>query len=161
MFSMNDRYVDYPNAPFPVLVSGIHTMSLSNFEEEFVYNDHRRVQYEGLVSALSNLKASGCVNVYIDGSYVTRKPFPGDYDACVDYTTVDVTKLDPVFYSFDNLRREQKEKYLGEFFPHNYFADDQYLFLEFFQREKYSGERKGIVHIDLRNEEFDNLGGAE
>ena len=36
----------------------------------------------GLKAALDNLKAAGCRRAYIDGSFVTAKEHPGDFDAC-------------------------------------------------------------------------------
>ena len=36
----------------------------------------------GLGAALENLKNAGCGTVYINGSFVTNKVVPNDYDAC-------------------------------------------------------------------------------
>lgn len=157
---MVNKFVHLKNAPFAVLEEGIHEISLQGFKELFVYNDIRAKQFKGLTAAISNLKEAGCAAIYIDGSYVTKKPIPGDYDACVDYTGVDTSILDPVFMTFDNQRQAQKEKYEGEFFPHQCVADSiGTIFMDFFQQEKYSGERKGIIKLDLTNIELFELGG--
>ena len=88
---------------------------------------------------------------YIDGSFVTNKQHPNDFDACWEEDNVDPLKLDPVLLTFDPGRATQKAKYLGELFPASVGADSEGLsFLEFFQTDKNSGEPKGIVAIDLR-----------
>ena len=63
---------------------------------------------------------------------------------------VDANTLDPVFLDFSNLRAAQKARFQGEFFP----ADipeglSGRMFLEFFQRDKETGEPKGIVALDM------------
>ena len=104
----------------------------------------------GLKSAIVNLKNAGCRTVYVDGSFVTSKGMPGDFDACWEVEGVDPYKLDPVLLTFENGRAAQKAKYLGEMFPAGYIADDEgYYFLEFFQMDKDTGEQKGIIAIDL------------
>ncbi|MCL1047014.1 hypothetical protein L2737_17075 [Shewanella electrodiphila] len=154
-----DNFVSYENAPFDVLEEGVHDLSLPEFRRLFVYNPLREKQFLGLVEAMKNLRDAGCSTIYIDGSYVTQKAHPGDFDACVDYSGVDLQVLDPVFRNFDNQRQAQKDKYEGEFFPHLGKADSVgTLFLDFFQNEKHSGKRKGIVKLDLNSMELRALG---
>ena len=88
--------------------------------------------------------------MYIDGSFVTDKEYPNDYDACWEEEGVNPFLLDPILLTFDPERATQKARYLGEFFPASVIADTEGLsFIEFFQVDKYSGELKGIVAIDL------------
>ena len=104
----------------------------------------------GLRSALDNLKGAGCRTVYINGSFVTSKGLPNDYDACWEEAGVDPEALDPVLLTFDPGRATQKAKYLGELFPASIIADTGGLsFLEFFQTDKDTGRTKGIIAIDL------------
>jgi len=49
---------------------------------------------------LGALTKAGCRRVYLDGSFVTSKPEPGDYDACWDIAGVDVEVPDSVFLDF-------------------------------------------------------------
>jgi hypothetical protein len=89
--------------------------------------------------------------VYVNGSFVTSKDFPGDFDGCWDITGVDPSGLDPVFLDFDNHRAAQKARFLGEFFPAQLPAGiSGRTFLEFFQINRDTGAPKGIVAIDLR-----------
>ena len=105
---------------------------------------------EGFRAATENLKGSGCRTVYLNGSFVTSKSHPNDYDACWEETGVDPTALDPVLLTFDAGRATQKAKYLGELFPASNIADSKGLsFLEFFQTDKETGRSKGIIAIDL------------
>ena len=105
----------------------------------------------GLRTAVDSLKHAGCETIYVDGSFVTRKEIPGDFDACWEVGGVDPTILDPVLLTFDPGRATQKAKYMGELFPASIIADeDGFSFLEFFQIDKETGQQKGIVAIDLR-----------
>ena len=104
----------------------------------------------GVRDAIENLRSAGCLTVYIDGSFVTAKEFPNDFDACWEEVGVDPVALDPVLLTFDPGRTTQKAKYLGELFPASIIAsEDGFSFLEFFQTDKDTGELKGIVAIDL------------
>jgi hypothetical protein len=86
----------------------------------------------------------------LDGSYVTGKPRPGDFDACWDPSGVEGRKLDPVFLEFGNRRAAQKAAFKGEFFPSSMMcADVGQAFIEFFQLDRSSGNRKGIISISL------------
>jgi len=58
-----------------------------------------------------------CRLVYLDGSFVTTKTHPGDFDACWDIQGVDQEALDPVFWDFSRGRAAQKRRFGGEFFP--------------------------------------------
>ena len=68
----------------------------------------------GLKASLENLRDAGCRTAYIDGSFVTRKAIPNDYNACWEETGVDPVLLDPVLLIFDPGRVAQKAKYIGE-----------------------------------------------
>jgi len=139
-----------PGSPWPVLPPGIHRATLAEVETRFASNPKRRVQFRGFVAALINLRGAGCRRAFLDGSFVTAKPRPGDYDACWDPTSVDPAFLDPVLLTFENNRAAQKAKYHGELFPSTVPADRVgTIFVEFFQVDRFTGASKGIVAIDL------------
>lgn len=104
----------------------------------------------GLRAALDSLERAGCTRVYVDGSFVTSRDTPADYDACWDSTGVDVSRLDPVLLDFSNGRAAQKRKYYGELFIANQQLPGGTRFLDFFQRDKATGQPKGIVALSLR-----------
>ena len=66
---------------------------------------------------------------------------------------VDLHKLyasEPLFWALGAGRAAQKAKYLGEMFPADFIEGTTgRTFLEFFQIDKQTGIRKGIVEIDL------------
>ena len=104
----------------------------------------------GLRSALDELKRAGCLRVYLDGSFVSAKSMPDDFDGCWDEDGIDFDSLDPVLLDFEGRRTAQKAKFRGELFPASINADGKgTTFLAFFQTDKETGRGKGIVALDL------------
>lgn len=136
-------------APWKVLPAGIHDSTLDEVEQCYATNIKRRELFKGLVRACKSLKSAGCETIYLDGSYVTDKPSPSDYDACWNPYHVDAKKIDPVFLDFSKKRASQKLKYGGEFFLPTARADGTHFFLQYFQSDKHTGLPKGIIRINL------------
>jgi len=133
------------------LPSGIHRVTWKELVSRLGFTPRRVRLLTGLRTALTLLKQAGCRTVYIDGSFVTTKAEPGDFDACWAVAEVNSDELDPVFFDFSRARAAQKTRFLGEFFP----ADlpeglTGKTFLEFFQIDKETGMPKGILMLDLR-----------
>lgn len=144
--------VPLAGAPWDVLPPGIHDADLAEISAAFAYNQRRRDLLLGFELAAAALSQAGCSKVYLDGSFVTAKPIPRDYDACWDTSGVDPTILDPVFRDFSNGRAAQKAKFSGEFFPAQLVeASVRKTFLEFLQLERFTGMPKGIISISLTN----------
>ena len=100
--------------------------------------------------AIESLRRAGCRTVYIDGSFVTSREIPNDFDACWEEAGVAPELLDPVLLRFDAGRADQKARYLGELFPASIGATaDGTSFFEFFQTDRATGRTKGIVAVDL------------
>ena len=134
-----------------LLPPGIHWAVWDEVESRYGGNPWRQRLLSGLSAALGNLKEAGCSAVYVNGSFETGKELPDDFDACWVEDGVNPEALDTVLLTFDPGRATQKAKYLGELFPASIPADPEGLsFLEFFQTDKETGRRKGIVAIDLR-----------
>jgi hypothetical protein len=132
------------------LPPGVHECTWDEFVARFGTNTHRLRLIGGLKRALDALKRAGCLRVYVDGSFVTEKELPNDYDACWDTQGVAAPLLDLVFLIFDAGRQAQKTKYHGEFFPaHLTEGGSGRRFLDFFQTDRSTGDRKGIVVINL------------
>lgn len=128
------------------------TCTWEEFVARFGTTQHRLNLIAGLKIAMEKLRQAGCPTVYVDGSFVTNKLVPGDFDACWEATKVDLNKLKsfaPTLLKFDSKRAAQKAEYGGEFFPAGWPADSAgTLFLEFFQKDR-DGNLKGIISIDL------------
>lgn len=103
---------------------------------------------------LAMLATAGCTVAYVDGSFVTSKTGPSDFDGTWDMAGVDLPRLlalEPLLFDFSNRRAAQKAKYFGEMFPAEFVEGNSgKTFLEFFQQDKNTGTAKGIVAIDLR-----------
>ena len=133
------------------LLPGIHIATWDELAERFGASPHRKLLLTGLPAMLTSLKDAGCRRVYIDGSLVTAKEHPADFDGCWGVDGVDADKLDPVLLQFANRRAAQKAKYHGELFVANAAADPAGIrFIDFFQRD-HDGQPKGIIALDLKD----------
>ena len=133
------------------LPPGVHWASWQEFAQRFGTSSHRYHLLKGLRNALDVLKAAGCQAVYVDGSFVTAKNVPNDFDACWDTVGVNPDLLDPILLTLKDGRAAQKAKYFGELFPAQLPEGISGLrFLEFFQIDKETGKQKGVIAIDLR-----------
>lgn len=131
------------------LPPGIHEATWQEVVQRYGTSERRNEILAGLLRALRALKAAGCRRVYIDGSFVTSKEVPEDFDGCWDVEGVDFDQLDPVLLVFDDKRAAQKAKFEGEFFVSSSVADSiGTLFIDFFQHDR-NGRPKGIILINL------------
>ena len=133
------------------LPPGIHTASWDELESKFAWNSHRRHMMVGLLGACRNLAAAGCQHLWLDGSFVTSKPLPNDYDGAWEVGETDVSLLDSVLLDLSHARIAMKNKYYGELFPASAEASPGIPYREFFTRDR-DDVQKGIVL--LRLEEF-------
>ena len=134
-----------------LLPPGIHRATWDEVTGVFGSTPWRRRLLAGLEMAMESLRRAGCRTVYIDGSFVTSKEIPNDFDACWEEAGVAPELLDPVLLRFDAGRAEQKARYLGELFPASIGATvDGTSFRDFFQMDRATGGTKGIVAVELR-----------
>jgi hypothetical protein len=136
------------------LPPGVHWVEWSEFVERFGTNDRRLRMIRGLLMGMEELQLAGCPTIFIDGSFVSSKQNPGDFDACWEENGTDIDYLKiitPTLYNFFLRRTEQKSKYKGEFFPANYPANESGIpYVDFFQFDTRTNNRKGIIAIDLQ-----------
>ncbi len=111
-------------------------------------NAHRSRLISGLRAAALNLHGAGCSVILLDGSFVSQKEFPNDYDGAWSPVGVDPNLVDPVLLNFDNQRAAMKAKYGGELFISSSLAAPGVLFEEFFQTDR-NGNAKGILSLEL------------
>ena len=132
----------------------IHDATILEIEIRFGGRGQRRRVFEDLVVWLGHMKAAGCRTVYVNGSFVTAKEFPNDFDTCFDPTGVDRAKLDPVLLersdaAIDLIRaryggdiRVDREMPPGSISP----------YLRLFMRDGRARVENGIVRLDLSKE---------
>lgn len=127
-------------------------MDWVEFVAEYGYNIHRQALLSGLKMACKALGEFGCKAVFIDGSFITKKDLPNDFDACWDPNGVDVAgliKKYPLFLDIRPPRTGQKGAFKGELFPSTTPAGSAGTMLNFFQVDR-DGFAKGIIRIDLK-----------
>ena len=134
-----------------VLPPGVHSAEWPEFEQRFGQTPHRERLLAGLLRAARLLKLAGCHTLYVDGSFITTKGEPGDFDACWDLDGVEIDLLAPIFFDLANQRAAQKAQFGGELFPAQLpEGATGRSWLEFFQRDR-DGRYKGIVALDLES----------
>lgn len=135
---------------------GIHWAEWAEFKTRFGRNISRQRMIKGLELAMIELKKAGCQTIYLNGSFVTDKPFPNDFDACWEREGVNIDYLRKnapnILNFFDS--RSQKAKYKGEIYPSDQPIDEAIITLDFFQQDR-NGNPKGIIAIDLTRWEND------
>ena len=132
-----------------ILDPGIHKMTWKEFYKSFSFSEQRKKLLEGLEKVVVILREIGATHIYIDGSFVTGKLEPEDWDACFECPTPQISDLLKKYPLYD--RKEQKRLYKGELFlQHPTVKADEYgnCYLDFFQQKKEnSAIKKGIIEL--------------
>lgn len=125
-------------------------MTWGPFVARFGWNNRRRFLLGGMHRALLNLGAAGCKAAIIDGSFVTNKSEPSDFDLAFDPVGMNGSRVDTVLLRHDDGRKAMKAKYFGEVFPWGAksCAITGIIYFDFFQRDR-SGTAKGVVLLDV------------
>ena len=139
-------------APWRILPPGEHLATLQEVKQTLAFNPHRLNLFNGSSDLANLLARSGCKYLYLDGSYVTEKDMPGDFDACWSIEQVDFNIVDPIFLDLSNGTTAQKARFGGELFPNCTERASGKLFKDFFKNEKHTNQEKGIIVIDLQAE---------
>jgi len=134
------------------LPPGVHRANWSEFAKRFGKRPPRKRLLEGIKSVAFELRRAGCRRVWIDGSFVTTKRNPSDFDGCYDLEGVALGILrKTTLLDFSNGCFAQKSKYGGEMLPYNSLANAAgTIFLDFFQKDL-DGRRKGIIDLNLES----------
>ena len=146
-----------PFQPDGNLPPGIHTATWEEVVARFGGNPQRNRLLDGLRRALSSLLDAGCPRIYLNGSFVTNKPDPNDFDVTWETEGMDFTKVAPILLDRDDLlvneRRWQLSVFGGELLPDQFFGLD---YLSDFQTDP-SGQPKGVIAIDLTGDSYEKL----
>lgn len=130
------------------LPEGEHAAGWDDLVDRFGWTPRRRRLLDGLAEAVELLAGAGCLRLWLNGSFVTVKDKPADFDACWDPTTVDLDALDPIFFDLSARRANQKARFGGELFPNVVESASGLVFADFFKNER-DGGRKGIVVLSI------------
>ena len=85
----------------------------------------------------------------LNGSFVTKKEYSGDYDAVWIEDGVDDSLLDPVLCYHEDGGKRMKEKYFGEFYHYGMMTKIDGMFhYELFQTNR-DGTKKGLLELIL------------
>jgi hypothetical protein len=136
------------------LPQGLFSVSWEEFEMHFGINHKRKQLIKGLKRAIQEFRVAGGKTLYLDGSFVSDKKNPDDFDACYSLNEIDPDILDPILLDCTRPgRQKQKAKYEGEFFPGTIPADMVGTrFIDFFQKDKRTGLPKGIIILSIEVE---------
>lgn len=113
----------------------------------FGWNQHRRNLLDGLAVALQDLRRIRCKRAWLDGSFVTNKNYPNDFDLCWDMDDVDWDNLAAPLEDLKPPRQKQKAIYLGDVIPNVVESSSGQPFLDFFQEDTQTGRIRGIVEL--------------
>jgi hypothetical protein len=136
------------------LPPGEHDATWVEITATFGWNATRRRQLDGLALGLAALARAGCARVWLNGSFVTIKDEPGDFDCVWSTAGVDrllLEQLAPELLDLSNHRAAQKLRFGGEFLPNVIERASGRAFEQFFQTDR-NGNPKGIVVIDPTQE---------
>lgn len=135
------------------LTPGIIDMTWEEFKSTFSYNLHRSNLFKGIELAIKELKAVGCKTIYMDGSFISKKEQPQDFDLCWDEEGVNykliVTEY-PGLMDYGWRMKNMKKRYGGDIVPMTSLAcyKKGLIFLAYFMQDKQSRD-KGIIRISL------------
>jgi hypothetical protein len=131
------------------LPPGEHEATWEEVVRRFGRNAQRQRLLRGLRAALDALACAGCRRVWLNGSFVTAKETPQDFDLCWDPSSVEPHLLDPVLLDLGNKRAVQHAAFGGAVWPADLVVESGNTILTDFQRDDKNDDRpKGIVVID-------------
>lgn len=132
------------------LPPGVYWATWTEIVTRYATSTHRRDLLDGLLDALRALKTAGCRIAYLDGSFVTAKEHPGDFDVCWEPAGVILDRLDAELKDFSDKCAAQKARYGGELYPADWAAEPGGMrFRDYFQRDVISKQAKGVIAVDV------------
>ncbi len=101
-----------------LLPPGIHTANWPEVVARFGWPPRRRDLLTGLQDACRYLKQAGVDILFLNGSFVSNIPVPGDYDACWDMGAqgLALACLPGCLHPDSLSPPEQKDRFQGEFY---------------------------------------------
>jgi hypothetical protein len=134
------------------LPPGLYTCKLAEIEARFAINEHRRSLFNKLIKVIEILKTANCSEVYLDGSFITAKTHPNDFDLCYETTGLQPTKSFKPLLTLDIETRQAA--YGGDIFPRMPEPPFRSDHVRLWQTDK-NGDAKGIIRTVLREHGHD------
>jgi hypothetical protein len=138
--------------PNGFLPPGLHSTDLAEIGGRLTWTTTRRGVFSNLSSWVAHMRAAGCEMVFVDGSFVSTKPDPGDFDACYDPRGVDPTRLAPCLLFQSQADIPAAKQLFGGDIRIDYALPPTSIlrYVEYFQRDsRVPGLRKGLLKLDL------------
>jgi hypothetical protein len=143
------------------LPPGDHQATLDEIRKRLGFTPRRRWLCKGLYAAVGAFWKAGIEEIYIDGSFCTEKPDPGDVDGYWVEPDLEVyDRIDPYWVDFTPLfvataRRWKWRMWADhgvEFFIHPAMeATGDEAFPEFFRHDR-AGRPRGVIRVIRRGE---------
>lgn len=135
------------------LEDGIYDMTIDEVREKFCFTEIRKWLFEGLLIAIEHLRKVGCTTIYLDGSFVTKKRNPTDYDMCWDdtgFNLINVKKICPELLDPGWKNKKMLERYRGEVIPMNNTNPVTGInYFSLFTKDKENATTKGIIRVKI------------
>ena len=138
------------------LPPGDHAATMAEITKRFGFTPRRRWLLRGLRKAVDAFRAAGIEEIFIDGSFCSAKPDPGDIDGYwVEPDAQVYDRIDPYWTDFEMVfvHHSRKRKWRMwadhglEFFIHPVMrASVEAGFPEFFRHDR-DGHQQGVIHI--------------
>lgn len=138
------------------LPPGDHQATLEEIATRLGFTARRRWLLKGLRAAIGALWAAGVEQIFVDGSFCTEKPDPGDIDGYwIEPDDGVYDRIDPYWIDFElvpipRLRKRKWRMWVDhgvEFFVHPMMqATPELGFPEFFRRDR-DGHPRGIIQV--------------
>lgn len=133
------------------LPEGVHDATVEEVGARFAYNPPRQRLFDAFLEVMDILNECNSPEVHLDGSFITTKETPSDYDMCWESTGVEQTDR---LREFLELRELRKERYLGDIFIRMPQPPYFYDHVEHWQSDSRQDDAvKGIIRIRLRHDQ--------
>ena len=145
-----NRSIDFAGEKHEIIFKpGIYEYTLEKLERDFATNKKRKDLFEDIKRLAKELKDAGCEFLYIDGSFITRKETPGDFDACWEPFVRNNKQVNALLLEDSTFASSwRKEMFSGDIFPRFGEYGDR---VEKWQVDSRNGKVKGVISIDLRS----------
>ena len=125
------------------------TINLTNeeFKQHFGTNSQRMQLLNNALPFFKIFHSCGCTDVYVGGSYVSKKKNPEDIDICFDISDIKQEKIKTMFPQFFDIN--ERGRIRRDLKCHIFVFDKNDTELFDLLKEDRDGNPKGLVKLDL------------